>query len=285
MPNYWLCLLSSALICFLFLFPKKLISTKIKFLLFILLSILLTAWGFITTAGIGMLSIAGLTMYLATRPDIHYILRFCSALIAIACVFIISMNIIPGFVKFSLITPEYLGAATMPFKADISFAKCMTGLLLLLFWIKPEFNIKDIATKIRQALPFIIGLPVLILFLAQQLGWRFDFKWYDFSLAFIIGKLFLGAAAEEIFFRGVLQCRLNVFLQKHTTYSAAIALLSISLLFGILHLGGGTTYAILAATAGLAYGWIYWRFNSLHAAIGCHLLLNSLHFIFLTYPA
>jgi uncharacterized protein len=77
---------------------------------------------------------------------------------------------------------------------------------------------------------------------------------------------------------------LNVFLSKHSSQAGIFSLIAVSIFFGALHLGGGILYAFLATLAGLGYGWIYWRYQSLHAAIITHLLLNSLHFTLLAYP-
>jgi membrane protease YdiL (CAAX protease family) len=55
--------------------------------------------------------------------------------------------------------------------------------------------------------------------------------------------------------------------------------------FGLAHLSGGLVYVVLAAAAGIGYGWIYARTRSIGAAIAAHAGLNTVHFALFTYPA
>lgn len=284
MPDYLVCLVCAALVCVSLLAPRSMLGEKSKFSLVVLLTLVLVVYGLITAVGIASLSIMAVAMYMAGRDGLNGGLRVLCAFIAIILVFALSMNLLPGFIKVAIEAPPYLGNATQPFAMNIGFAKSMVGILLLLFWVRPETDLCNLMQKMLRALPFIIGFPLIILLLANALGWAFDPKWYAFSLVFILGNFCLSTLAEEAFFRATLQHRLQQFLAARTGYAGFISLIGVSLFFGSLHLGGGATYALLATLAGLAYGWIYWRFHSLHAAIACHLLLNSLHFVFLLYP-
>lgn len=284
MPDYLVCLVCSALVCLSLLAPVSLLGGKARVSLVVFLALLLLLYGLITFAGMAALSIMAATLYMAGRDNLRGWLTVLSALVATILVFALSMNLLPGFVKVAIEAPPYLGNATQPFAMNIGFAKAMVGILLLLFWVKPETELRHLGQKMLRALPFIIAFPVVILLFASALGWAFDPKWYAFSPVFILANFCLSTVAEEAFFRAALQYRFQQFLAAHTAYAGFISLIGVSLFFGSLHLGGGATYALLATLAGLAYGWIYWRFHSLHAAIVCHLLLNSLHFVFLLYP-
>ena len=56
-------------------------------------------------------------------------------------------------------------------------------------------------------------------------------------------------------------------------------------IFGAAHIGGGWTYAGLAAIAGIGYGWIYAATGAIGASILAHTGLNLVHLLFFSYPA
>ena len=62
-----------------------------------------------------------------------------------------------------------------------------------------------------------------------------------------------------------------------------LALLLASLLFGLVHVGAGWHWVLLASIAGVGYGMAY-RFGGLGAAVATHFGLNLLHFGLFTYP-
>jgi membrane protease YdiL (CAAX protease family) len=55
--------------------------------------------------------------------------------------------------------------------------------------------------------------------------------------------------------------------------------------FGLAHAAGGPIYVLVASAAGIGYGWIYASTGSMAAAILAHAALNTIHFLFFTYPA
>ena len=54
-------------------------------------------------------------------------------------------------------------------------------------------------------------------------------------------------------------------------------------LFGVAHVGGGWSYALLATLAGVVYGYGYWKTNRLEVPILTHVLLNAGHIVFFSY--
>lgn len=126
---------------------------------------------------------------------------------------------------------------------------------------------------------------VLIIGGAVYLGYiRYDPKWHALAPAWMFGNLVLTCIAEEALFRGFLQHRLAHALRAQR-YGNVLSVVCIALLFGAAHAAGGFTFAALAALAGLGYGAIYARTQSLSAAILAHFIVNLTHFIGYTYPA
>jgi membrane protease YdiL (CAAX protease family) len=58
-----------------------------------------------------------------------------------------------------------------------------------------------------------------------------------------------------------------------------------SLLFGLEHYEGGLTYILLAAIAGLFYGYTYWNTKKIETSILLHFVFNLTHFYFLAINA
>jgi uncharacterized protein len=282
--NPYLSLIIATVISLLLLFPKNALDSKSKAFLLTIFIAFLWATKFINLIGLGLLCVAAIAMYVTTSTRAHAILRVVGGLVATVFIFGFSLKVFPGFEQTHIAAPEFLGVSTIPFKANVSFAKCVMGLFVLYFWVKPEENWSDIRKKFVTASPFVVGIAVAIIVLAHLLGYKIDIKWYDFSIYFILGNFCLSTLTEEAFFRAAMQQQLLVFLSKHSSRAGIISLIFVSIFFGVLHLGGGVLYAFLATLSGLGYGWVYWRYQSLHAAIATHLLLNSLHFTLLAYP-
>ena len=63
-----------------------------------------------------------------------------------------------------------------------------------------------------------------------------------------------------------------------------IAIVVSTVLFGLAHAGGGTTWLFVATVAGLGYGLVYARTRTVEGATVVHFLVNAAHFLLFTYP-
>jgi uncharacterized protein len=64
-----------------------------------------------------------------------------------------------------------------------------------------------------------------------------------------------------------------------------MAVLGASVLFGVVHLGGGIAFALLATLAGLGYGAVYYWTGRLHYAVLLHFAVNAVHLLAFAAPA
>jgi membrane protease YdiL (CAAX protease family) len=137
---------------------------------------------------------------------------------------------------------------------------------------------------LKRALPIAVFTFVAVLGVAVAIGFvKFDFKFTQITVLFLVTNLFFTVVAEETFFRGFLQDRLANSLARYR-FGEAFAVLSSALLFGLAHVGGGATVMYLAALAGLGNAYAYKVTKRVEAAIFVHILLNAVHFIAFTYP-
>jgi membrane protease YdiL (CAAX protease family) len=102
-------------------------------------------------------------------------------------------------------------------------------------------------------------------------------------VTFLVVNLLFTCIAEEAFFRGFLQDRLEKSL-KYTRSGRIIAVFCSGLLFGMVHVSGGMQYMLLATLAGLGYASTYAIASRVEAPIIAHFSLNAIHFVGFTYP-
>jgi membrane protease YdiL (CAAX protease family) len=84
-------------------------------------------------------------------------------------------------------------------------------------------------------------------------------------------------------FRGFIQRELTLAL-RGVRAGSAIAIAVGAVLFGFAHFAGGISYVVLATAAGLGYGIVYHRAQSIEMAMLAHFALNTVHFLLFTYP-
>ncbi|MGH1352438.1 MAG: lysostaphin resistance A-like protein [Methyloligellaceae bacterium] len=194
-----------------------------------------------------------------------------------------SMHIMPGFNNLQIVKNIQVTKDAIPYTLYWNFDKGIVGLALL-------YAVSNAKPDSRQS-PFLIVstvLAVLILItfpIAVKLGavsWAPKIP--EILLVWIVSNLLITCIAEEAFFRGLWQQTAADTLRKYTRHGPVIALVLVSILFGLLHFPGGPVYMGLATIAGLAYGAAYHLTGRLEAAIAVHFLFNLTHLMLFTYP-
>jgi len=191
----------------------------------------------------------------------------------------------PGFHNLLVVPSAAITADARPFMLFANLDKGAAGLLLLALlaprihaWREWRATLRGTLLPGAVTIVLVMGLGVLAGLLRPSL------KWPEFTLQFLAINLLLTVVAEEAFFRGVIQHRLQTALQA-VRGGPLLALMLSALLFGAAHLGGGLAYAALATVAGAGYGWVFQRTGRIEAAILLHFTLNAVHFLGFTYPA
>jgi len=188
------------------------------------------------------------------------------------------LHIVPGFYNVLVIDNISLGdTSSVPYSMYINYDKALAGLLILLCLCQRNQVIGKVnVVASAKAVGGAIAVVVLAIF---SLNLQFDPKWLgQASLLFIFVKSFSTAFVEEIIFRGVIQTKLARWLSPKNAWILA------SMLFAIVHVGAGGSYVLTAFVAGLIYGHIFNKYQSILLASLCHCLVNIVHFSFLTYP-
>jgi uncharacterized protein len=136
--------------------------------------------------------------------------------------------------------------------------------------------------ELAQALDFRVGAlhltwgtiagicgSCMMFVVVLAMGARFGEPTYE-KIPLLIAACFLGALTEEIVFRGAL---LALFVRLMPTVPAVII---VSILFALAHVGRDAIGLFSVFIAGICYGLIYLEYRSLWAAVGTHFGWNAM---------
>lgn len=172
-------------------------------------------------------------------------------------------HLVPGFDDVPLWSRWWEeGGRFLPF--DFSLDKAYAGLLLAL--IAAQFHPQ------RQSWRFVWIAPLgalALLGLVMLLGHPLEPQWPRYAVAMLFINLVVTCFAEELFFRGAMQRELMLYLAP----LPAIAITSV--LFGLVHIGRGWEFSLLAMLAGALYGTVYFRTGALTLAVLTHFMVNA----------
>jgi membrane protease YdiL (CAAX protease family) len=139
-------------------------------------------------------------------------------------------------------------------------------------------------------LPYVcLSLSIVWLWLPPQTSERVSLSRVKLPKIFPVwawSNLLFTCTAEEALFRGVIQRRLQAgSVWGDASHRGIAGLVIAAIIFGAAHYAGGVWSMVLAAIAGVGYGWMFWRTNRIEASVLAHFLVNTTHILCFTYPA
>lgn len=204
-------------------------------------------------------------------------------------IFIVTSTYLPWFKNIIILDKVRFSEISTPFTMQVNLAKDLCGLMMasLLFtwnqkWQDWKYSLQGIFIPIC-ILTIILMAPALATHFI-----KFNFKIPSESLLYILDNLLLVSVVEEVFFRGFIQQNLKklfIHIKCNSQISSIFAILISAIYFGFAHYHSGIIMIILAAVAGIGYGYVFKKTNRLESAILTHFTVNFIHFIFFTYPA
>jgi uncharacterized protein len=209
-------------------------------------------------------------------------LTVLAALFALA----LSLHLLPGFHPVLLFHDVHLTPDAAPFALGLGFDKAAAGLILLAAFSVRSASWRQFASQLPAIVAAALVTAAVSIGVALAAGYiRFEPKWPDAAAAFLGANLLFTCVAEEAFFRGLIQERLmRLARTRRQPAWRWIAIAVSTLLFGLAHAGGGTTWMLVATVAGLGYAAIYARTRTIEGAILVHFAVNAAHFLAFTYP-
>ena len=198
--------------------------------------------------------------------------------------FALAVHLIPGFSNPLVAAGLRLGAHSPPIMQYASLDKGAAGLILVAFYCQRVRAFSEWTNAAGKGLAIGIATAIIVVGAVAAFGVIApDPKLPRFGLYWVPINLLLTCVAEESFFRGILQERL----MRWTEATGRLRWLPIgvaSVLFGLVHAGGGVALVVAAAIAGFGYGAAYAQSRRIESAVLAHFTLNAVHFFGFTYP-
>jgi membrane protease YdiL (CAAX protease family) len=205
-----------------------------------------------------------------------------------------AVHAVPGFHNPLIFDAVTLNPAARPFTLYVSVDKGLAGLCLLVFASRAGPHALSGAPLWRAVAVSGLATMGLVMGLGWWMGlvrpapvWLSVPQWMEVAGPFLLVNLLITCVAEEAFFRGLLQGWLTRWLNRRLARQSPWVWMAVALpalLFGLMHLGGGWRYALLAGVAGFGYGVARHVTGRVGAAVAVHFALNATHFLFFTYP-
>jgi hypothetical protein len=242
------------------------------------------AGGLIDVRGLLALLLFGLACHAANRAR-SGVARIAAHAMMLTIAAALLLHVIPGFANPRVLTNVVLGPGSEPYSKYLNFDKGVAGLFLLGIYA-PDLPERDEGLAHVGGFLWRFALATTgVLILALALGYlRWDPKLPSWWPLWTWSMVFLTAFPEEAVFRGVVQTSIQRWLGG-TGGATVAAIVTAGTLFGLAHIAGGFSYVVLATAAGIGYGWIYASTRSIGAAVIAHAMLNTVHFVFFSYPA
>ncbi|MCP3925304.1 MAG: CPBP family intramembrane metalloprotease [Desulfobacterales bacterium] len=243
-------------------------------------------FGYLQLSGVVSIFILGISCHLAGSEQQTKPVRVIAGCVMFVLSVGLTMHIIPGFSNPQVIVNVVISEGGVPYSKYLNFDKTVVGLFIVgLTFNNLLSTLRDCLDMIKKIIfPACITIVVILLMSHMFDYVRFDPKWSSLFWFWIWTNLFFTCIAEEALFRGIIQRYLIQGLKKYR-HGTKAGLLIAAVLFGAAHYAGGLKYVILASVAGICYGVVYLRTEQIEASILTHLVLNTTHFIFFTYPA
>ena len=233
--------------------------------------------GTMVLAGIVLLN--GAVMVLGQRSLIsNFLLVIC------VCVALFVLwqgkQVLPEIYRFE-------GLRTSTNAVPFSIVSNMDEAFIALAFLPIFFQLKK---KSAQSLPmsgllFITGMYLMVssgLLITTALLLKkvqFEFTYPGFMSIWIINTVWV-SFSEELFYRGVVQN----YLIKTIPSMPNVAVLFTAVIYGLMYSRLGWDIVGLCVMAGLFYGFLYKGTKRIWCPILLHVCLNSIHFIFFSYP-
>ena len=242
--------------------------------------------GYLTWPSILVLGGLAVAAFVANRGQTNAEARTFLLLIVVVVTIGLAFHVMPGFNNPALIENFRFSPDAAPYTHHANFDKTAAGLLVLVFLCTPVRQTREWRDLLLRTYPIAVLTCIVVIAIGLAAGYsRMDFKLPAYTPVFLVTNLLFTCVAEEAFFRGFLQHRLAKYLErKRVVHGGAVALGCCAVLFGVVHLGGGPWYMVLATFAGLGYGYAYLRTQRVEASILVHFSVNTVHFIGFTYP-
>ena len=221
----------------------------------------------------------------------YYTHRLASGLRLVVGLCIVGLSLalfthrLPGFNNWAILSNLQFSSDSVPYSMHLNWDKPVVAVFIVAFGLRLAASKQDWQRVFMTLIP-LVGLTTIVMVSASfALGYiRWDPKLPGIVWVWGLKNLFFTCLAEEALFRGFIQKEVSSALARDP-FGRIAGLILASVLFGLAHFAGGTTYVVLATVAGMLYGIAYVKTDRIEASILLHFVLNLVHFLGFSYPA
>ncbi|MCS5712439.1 CPBP family glutamic-type intramembrane protease [Candidatus Berkiella aquae] len=287
--------------CFLLMFDRVSLAAYVMFVIMLLsfywvkhhflrgaifLVFLILAWyaGRLEWIALPIVIVMGATFYYGFNGQRKIRRGLCFTLAVLFSLAMLTLRL-PGIENWRVIDKMILTPDAIPYTMYLNFDKSFIGLFFIWFSVYSLANGGRWAKVLKKGCVTGLCAVLVLMPLSFALGYvKFDLKITSFFFLWAVHNLFFTCFAEEAFFRGMIQ-RFLQFRLQNVTYGKWISIALAAILFGAAHYPGGLRYVLLATVAGVFYGYAFMKTEKIEASIAAHFIVNTVHFVFFTYPA
>jgi len=237
---------------------------------------------------VALISVLALMLFSLLMTSVkHKWVKILLGIISVLIFLALGFKVVPGFENQLLIDSQTLKSDSIPFFSSFNFDKTLAGMVFYLVVI-PGGTLRISGLNIVKSIGITLAFSAAVLGAGSAYGTiEPNLTYYfglQFILLFILMQLFSTCLTEEVLFRGVLQEKMYCLFSDGSVYQKLIPLITASVLFGLVHFGGGIWFVVAATFAGLTYGLVYQITRRIEVAVVAHTLFNLLHLVFFSYP-
>ncbi|WNO11034.1 CPBP family intramembrane glutamic endopeptidase [Teredinibacter sp. KSP-S5-2] len=223
--------------------------------------------------------------YTITKGGLHYLLWGSVIILSVG----IGLYRPESFQYPLLFSVDSLHHNGKPFSLDLNWAKAVAGYgLLIWFYTRQKSLSLPKINPIHSTGMVILGVTVTLIAAIYLLNLEYQIKQPQYIWYFLLHNFFITCVVEEVFFRLVIQQKLETIANKQfkmqITIAKLLALSLTTLLFVLVHQLNSLKLIVVYALASLCYGLVFTFSRRLHLSIAMHFLVNAFHFSLLTYP-
>lgn len=226
-------------------------------------------------------------LYTVSQQVVDSRARALANIATVMLIFALGIRVLPGFAPGVFAEGIKVSSDAPSMRLTFHFDQGAAGLLFVALYCRRTQTLSELGAVMRRTALIATVTVVAVIGIALAVGFvRLDPKLPALTLPHFIKLLLWTAVLEEGFFRGVLQERLAQasFVASRPSLSPWLPVAVSSVLFGLVHAGGGLLYIGLATLAGIGYSMAYAMTRRIEAPIVVHFLVNAVHFAGFTYP-
>lgn len=191
----------------------------------------------------------------------------------------------PGFGEVPVYTDMSFGTSIFTASLDVYFDKAMAGLIMFGILVRPIRGWAELRLACWRAR--YAPLLMIVVYAIGVMAWLgFDVKFNQYVVWYWLSSLFFVCVLQEIFFRLLIQRRLEAYIGGTGSETVYLAAVITAVVYTVTHLNSliPIPEMPLVFLSGLLFGYVYAATRRVELSILFHLLYSGLSMMLFDYP-